>query len=368
MDFQTVLIKPASGLCNMRCEYCFYCDEMEKRLKPSYGIMTEDTLKNIMEKILKQASGHICVGFQGGEPTLAGIEFFEKVLYYEEMFNCNKAEIVNTIQTNGLNINDSWCELLKKGKFLVGISLDGIECVHNMYRHDRNGNPTFSKIVDSIKLLEEYEIEYNILTVVTEDTVKYIDEIYDFYKENNIYFQQYIACLDPFEEERNKKRYSLSAETYGIFLERLFKRWYSDWKKGDAPFIRQFENIVGMLLGRCPESCEQRGTCSIQCIIEADGSVYPCDFYAIDRYRLGNLNTDSLDKIFSNKVTEEFLRESGDINKNCKECKYYSLCRGGCRRNRDSNNLNYFCESYKYFFDNCGDDLCKVARYIKNYF
>ncbi|HJB94412.1 MAG TPA: anaerobic sulfatase maturase [Candidatus Mediterraneibacter intestinigallinarum] len=371
MRLHTVLIKPVSGACNMHCDYCFYCDEMEKRSISSYGMMSEKTLKNLVRKAMHQARGEICFAFQGGEPTLRGIDFYEKALELEQRFNRNQARVMNTIQTNGLGLNDEWCRFFKEHDFLVGVSVDGDSALHDRYRHDRMGEPTYGRVLENIKKLDEYGIEYNILTVVTAQAAERIEEIYHEYGRRGWKYQQYIACLDPLGEERGKREYSLTAELYGEFLIRLFRLWDKDWKRGRAPVIRQFENYIGILMGYEPEACEQRGICSVQCVAEADGSAYPCDFYVLDEYRLGNYNSDTIEDMSGSQNAVRFVRESLKTDPECAKCKWYSLCRGGCRRHRiwDEGSIgrNYFCGGYRMFFDKCADRMKEIAQYAKSF-
>ena len=329
MPLYTILIKPVSGLCNMHCDYCFYCDEMEKRSISSYGMMSERTLKNLIRKAMHQARGEVCFAFQGGEPTLRGISFYEKALELEQRFNRNQVRVMNTMQTNGLSLNDEWCRLFKENNFLVGVSVDGNSAIHDRYRHDRSGEPTYERVMENIKKLDEYGVDYNILTVVTAQIAERIEEIYHEYGRRGWKYQQYIACLDPLGEERGKREYSLTPEMYGEFLIRLFRLWDKDWKRGRAPVIRQFENYIGILMGYEPEACEQRGK------------------------------------------SVRFVRESLKSDPECMACKWYPLCRGGCRRhrvwNQDSDaGRNYFCRGYQMFFEKCGTRMKEIAQYARN--
>lgn len=369
MALRTILIKPASGLCNMRCDYCFYCDESEKRSVKSYGMMSEETLKNLIKKALFQAEGEICFAFQGGEPTLRGLDFFRKLIEYEQRFNRNHVRILNTLQTNGLKLDEDWCLFFKEHGFLLGVSVDGTQPLHDKYRHNGDGGGSYEQIKKNIDLLTRYGVEYNILTVVTKQVAEHIREIYREYKENGWAYQQYIACLDPFGEERGSQEYSLTPEMYGRFLTELFHCWDKDWKKGKAPYIRQFENYIGILLGYPPESCEQSGVCSVQCVAEADGSAYPCDFYVMDEYRLGNYNDNKIADFFENDTAKAFVRESVKASAQCKSCPWFFLCRNGCRRHRiqegeTDTQRNYFCEGYRIFFRECETRMREIAAYL----
>jgi len=206
--------------------------------------------------------------------------------------------------------------------------------------------------------MSRYGVEYNILTVVNQKVASNITEIYEFYKKQGWNYQQYIACLDPLDEAHGENEYALEPKQYGRFLIELFELWYADWKLGKQPYIRQFENYIGILLGYLPEACDQRGTCGVQNVVEADGSVYPCDFYMLDDYKLGNFNENRLDEIDTKRTEIGFVERSLLLDEECKACEYFHICHGGCQRNRDLNELtgkyqNYFCESYKMFFTAC---------------
>ena len=354
----SVLMKPSSGMCNMKCDYCFYCDETQKRIQESYGFMSEQTLKNVIRKTMLRAEGAVSYAFQGGEPTLRGIDFFEKVVEFEKQYNKHGIRVNNALQTNGYLINEAWCEFFQKNHFLIGLSVDGTKEIHDSYRHTKDGKPTFDRIRHAAELMSHYGVEYNILTVVNQKVASNITEIYEFYKKQGWNYQQYIACLDPLEEAHGENEYALKPEQYGKFLIELFNLWYADWKLGKQPYIRQFENYIGILLGYLPEACDQRGTCGVQNVVEADGSVYPCDFYMLDDYKLGNFNENRLDEIDTKRTEIGFVERSLLLDEECKTCEYFHICHGGCQRNRDLNELtlkyhNYFCESYKMFFAAC---------------
>ena len=361
-----VLIKPASGACNMHCDYCFYCDEAAKRTIASYGMMSQRTLKNVIKRTLLRAEGMYSLAFQGGEPTLCGLAFFEDVIRFLEQYNQNHCRIQLALQTNGYGINREWAEFFAKNHFLLGVSVDGTEEIHNCYRHGNDGGNSYEHAMNAIRLFEECGVEYNILTVVHRRTAENIKEIYKEYRARGWNYMQFITCLDPLGEPRGQKEYSLLPKTYGQFLIDLFDLWFEDLKNNDAPFIRQFENYVGILLGYEPESCEQRGICDIQNVVEADGSVYPCDFYVLDEFCLGNLNEDLLPAIYERRGKIGYVERSRNHPAECKSCPYFMLCRGGCYRSRitapDPDGLNYFCPGYKMFFDSCGEKLRQAAE------
>lgn len=363
----SVLIKPASGMCNMKCQYCFYRDEMAKRSTKSFGFMSDETLKNVIRKTMLRTEGSISYAYQGGEPTLRGMDFFEKAVAYQKQYNKKGIRVQNALQTNGWLIDEKWCRFLKDNYFLVGLSVDGTAKYHDALRRTASGENTFEQVCRTARLFDAYKVEYNILTVVTPQIARNIEEIYREYQRRGWAFQQYIACLDPLGELRGETEYSLDAEDYGVFLGRLFALWYQDYKKDRQPYIRQFENYIGILLGYPPEACDQRGTCGIQNVVEADGSVYPCDFYMLDEYLLGNFNMDRLEHIDARRRETGFIERSCLLDETCRECRYYELCRGGCQRNRVQNPetgryVNYFCKAYRIFFDEWYETLVKEFR------
>ncbi|OUQ21282.1 anaerobic sulfatase maturase [Lachnoclostridium sp. An14] len=350
-----LLIKPSSANCNLNCKYCFYCDEGNKRETFSYGFMNEETLEVLVKKAFDYADGYCGFAFQGGEPTLVGLPFFERLMELERRYNTKNIPVDNSIQTNGYRLSEEWGEFFRRENFLVGLSLDGIKSTHDAYRVNKKGEGSFGEIMKTAEMFNRLGVEYNILTVVNGKTGLRAAKIYDFYKKNGFGYLQFIACLDPVGEEPGKRDYSLTPEIYGRFLIDLFDRWYEDVKTGTQPYIRQFENVVGMVAGCEPESCEQRGICSVQNVIEADGSVYPCDFYALDEYRLGNVHTHDFYELRSNPVTERFVRDSAESLEDCRNCRFFAICRGGCRRNRvtlaGGERKNYFCPAYRMFYE-----------------
>lgn len=362
----TLLIKPASGACNLRCRYCFYYDITTKREQASYGMMSDSTLETLVEKALRFAEGSCTFAFQGGEPTLCGLSFYEKLITLEDQYNVNDVQIQNTLQTNGILIDDAWAEFFHRNHFLIGLSLDGIRPSNDRYRVDTDGNGTFDRIMHTAALLRKHQVDFNILTVVHRDTALKAKKIYQFYKKNNFRYLQFIACLDPLYETPGAREYSLLPKDYGTFLCDLFDLWYDDISRGEQPYIRQFENYLQILIGQYPESCEQRGVCSYQHVVEADGEVYPCDFYVTDEYRLGSLLTLSIKEIEENRKTLGFVEASLNHPEKCSSCPYFALCRGGCRRHRmmRDDHLNYFCESYEMFFRHALPRLSHLARYL----
>lgn len=355
MPSLSLLIKPSSGNCNVRCKYCFYHDEQENRDTYSYGFMSEETLETMIRKALLYADRDCSFGFQGGEPTLRGLDFFRKAVELQKKYNVHGTRISNAIQTNGLLLDEEWADFLHDNHFLVGLSLDGDKALHDANRIDTSGKGTYSRVFHAAQLLTAHQVDFNILTVITGKTADAISRIYSFYRRSGFLYQQYIPCLDPLDGERGATPYALTPEKYAKFLKTLFDLWYRDVQSGKFIYIRYFENLMGILLGQRPESCGMTGSCMIQNVIEADGTVYPCDFYCLDPWKLGNVREDDFAEMMQNRKAREFIDVSLQKPAACKDCPWYNLCHGGCRRDWEpimpgAIPENYFCSAYQEFF------------------
>ena len=256
-----------------------------------------------------------------------------------------------------------------ENNFLIGLSLDGIKATHDAFRKDTSGQETYLKVLNTAELFRRTNVTFNILTVVNGKTAPKIGKIYDRYRQLGFEWQQYIACLEPMGKVQGKMEYSLLPKVYGQFLIDLFERWEIDFEKGEQPYIRQFENYIDILSSQVPEACEQRGICGIQTVIEADGSVYPCDFYVMDEYRLGNINESDFSAFGERRKQIGFMERSYNHTETCKKCEYFFICRGGCNRHREQPGTvygeNYFCSSYKMFFDACLPKLQRIVSGIR---
>jgi uncharacterized protein len=352
-----VLIKPASSACNLRCQYCFYYDESEKRRQFNYGMMTATTLETIVCKTLECGDTQVGFAFQGGEPTLAGLGFYQKLLELQQKYNWKKVKVSNAIQTNGLLINTDWAQFLAENHFLVGLSLDGPKDVHDRNRIDGNGQGSFNRVMKTVALFNQHRVEYNVLSVVTKAVARHIGQVYNFFvNKQGFRYLQFIPCLDGLGEEPGQSPYSLSPELYEEFLKRLFDLWYRDFQNGRRLSIRMFDNILQLLLGYPPESCDMKGHCSANPVIEADGSVYPCDFYVLDKWKMGNIMVDGFPEMLQCEAARAFVAVSHGIAVQCGACQFYPVCRGGCRRHYEPisddriTQRNYFCRAYQGFY------------------
>lgn len=354
----SMLIKPASSNCNLQCKYCFYHSIAEARQIQSYGMMSIDSLEAIVRKALKY-SEHMCTfAFQGGEPTLAGLDFYKKLIELEKKYNINNVKINNTIQTNGVLIDEEWADFLSKNNFLVGISLDGPKDVHDSNRVDSNNKGSFNKVMNAINLFNKFKVQYNILFVVNSYVARHVNKVYKFFKDNNFNYLQFVPCIDPLKSSGESSTYdcSLTPEKYTYFLKNIFDLWFNDILKGNISSIRYFDNLIGLVKGCKTEACGMSGVCECQFVIEADGGVYPCDFYANDQWLIGNIKELEIQELINMEQVKNFIETSKHIDSKCQTCKWFNLCKGGCRRLREpfeNGNpiLNRYCSSYEEFFE-----------------
>jgi uncharacterized protein len=285
----------------------------------------------------------------------------------QKQYNHKKLKIHNALQTNGLLITPEWAEFFRENHFLIGLSLDGNQVIQDRYRLDANGEGSFARVMAAAKLLEEAAVEYNILSTVNADVAKNAQKIYHFFKKQGFFYLQFIPCLDEFSNLSHSNDYSLTAKAYGKFLCQLFDLWYADLFTAKPVSIRYFDNLLSMLLGHPPESCGMSGQCTGYFMIEADGGVYPCDFYVTDAWYMGNILQMDWEQLRQTETAKRFLEVSRQVHPDCRVCRYYAICRGGCRRNREpismtENGKNLFCSAFLTFFDYAMPRLIEAAR------
>ena len=350
----------------MRCRYCFYEDISSHREKYNMGVMTKETASSLISWAFSSLpeNGALSFAFQGGEPTLAGLDYFT---YFVEEVKKNKKEgqsVSFSLQTNGYAINEEWASFFKENNFLIGISVDGNKTEHDRYRIDNKGDGTFLRVIENLKYLEKYKVDYNALCVVTgkTDPVK----AYSSLKREGFSYLQFIPCLDPYEEERGLRDFSLTPDKYAHFLSATFDLWYRDWKKGKYTSVRLFDDYVHLAMGYPPSSCSVLGRCGGYIVVEADGSIYPCDFYVTDKWKMGSFfDYERVDDVYNSKVMKDFLLEGSIEKEECKSCSWKRLCNGGCRRDSDYQTRlgsNYYCSSFKEFFNHAYSRINEIAN------
>lgn len=362
MKYISFLIKPASSLCNMRCRYCFYYDVASHRSVSSYGIMQEDTMQALIDKALAlDKLADITFAFQGGEPTMAGIAYFYAFTSYVETHK-QKQRIHYALQSNGISINDKWCALFKKYQFLIGISMDGYRELHNYMRQSEAYGDTFDTVMQTIANLQKWQIEYNVLSVLTSHMAKHPQKVFNFFKKQQIRYVQFIPCLPGLKEERTT--YSLQPAAFASFYKTYFDLWYREYEKGNYMSITLFDNVILMFRGIQPQQCGMTGQCVPQFVVEADGQVYPCDFYVLDTYACGNMMHDSLTDMVRHKKMHDFLSEPRRFCKKCADCQFEMLCHRNCKRQ----NITYYSENYcgyRDFLEYAQERMVKIAKQIR---
>lgn len=349
----SVMIKPASSACNLKCEYCFYTSLAENREIANKGMMSDETAKNTIKSALDFGKDSVYFTFQGGEPLLRGIDFFKNFVKTVNELN-NGAKINYCLQTNATLINDEWCSFFKENGFLIGVSLDGDEELNN-YRIYPDGTNSYNDIMHGVELLKKYNIEFNILSVLTKRLSGNFRKSYRFFKGNGLKYLQYIPCLKPFGEEDNE--YSMTDDDYLSYLNSAFKIYYNEKMRQNDISIRQIDNFMLLAANQNAEQCGMNGMCSNQFVVEGDGSVYPCDFYCTDEWLLGNINENSFEELYNTKKAVDFIKDSFKLKDECKGCEFFIICRGGgCKRNKEAYD---YCKAYKGF-------LSSNIQFIKN--
>ena len=355
-----VMIKPVSGACNLHCRYCFYADEMHHRGQAVYPPMTQKTLEAVVRRTLIHADGAVTFMFQGGEPTLAGLPFYEALIAFVQRYNGRHLPVQYALQTNGYALSDEMIVFFARHGFLLGVSLDGIAPVHDAQRIAAAGEPTYERVRGTLDRLQTAGVPFNVLCVVNEQAAAHAREIYEALAPYR--YIQFIPCLDALDGQTHQ----LSEEAYLSFLQTVFDLYERDWRRGHPVSIRSLDNWLQMLLGMPPESCAMNGTCSLQYVVESDGSVYPCDFYALDEWRLGNLNETSLLRISRTDTAKRFIGASLAVPEACRACRWYRLCRNGCRRERDPDTgLNRWCGVMQRFWTRNAERAAQMALDIR---
>ena len=265
MRNMTALIKPASSLCNLACRYCFYCDEANSRQKETGSFMSCETAENLIKKMFDFCGENsvLTFMFQGGEPLLAGLDFFKKFVEAAEKLRTQGSIINYSLQTNGTLIDEEFCSFFKENKFLIGVSVDGNRKLHNKMRPD-----SFDGAMRGVELLRSHGVDFNILSVITSETDA--SELFKFYIENDFRDVQPIYCLDPLTGE--KSEHSLGAKQLARFKKRFFNLWFSEVSNGNHFYVRDFDNLLSLLTKGTAEQCGASGRCNAQLVVEADGT------------------------------------------------------------------------------------------------
>lgn len=360
----SLLIKPASAVCNLDCEYCFYLDRDADPYKalPARR-MSADTLERLVDTYLFYSYPSSVFAFQGGEPALAGLPFFEKLVELQQRYGRNGQAVSNSLQTNAVLLDKNWCDLFRTYQWLLGVSLDGPEEINDRFRFNKEGRGTWKRVMQSVELLTTERVEFNILCVLSQANVEKPKEIYRFYRSLGIDNIQFIPLAE-FDGNGNRLPFTITPEQYGRFLCEVFELWWPERRKVR---IRVFDNIAEAVAGQKPGNCTMHETCDSYAVVEYNGDVYPCDFFVESAWKLGNINLDSWTEIARRTRRYAFATNKTLAHAECQVCEYQSICHGGCPKfrhgpNRRFDELDYFCQAYKMIYGKSVEPLKKEVR------
>jgi len=359
-----LLIKPSGSDCNLDCTYCFY-----KNRAPQIGSGRQRMGDEVLDVMTK---GYLSLRFdlstfswQGGEPLLMGLDFYKRAVELQKKYCSESRQIANSIQTNGILLDEQWCDFFRDNLFLVGISHDGPKEFHDYYRKDFSGKGTYEKVIKAIRLCRDREVEFNVLVLLTRKNGDRPDELIDFFLDNGVKYLQFIPCIEV-DDKGRVEDFSITPQQYGDFLCKAFDRWL---KIGPLNLsIRDFESIVTYAVTGQHTICTFQKKCCGYVVVEHNGDVFVCDFFVDPKWRLGNLLQTSIKQLAVSSKKLEFDRAKMDLSDKCLMCRYLDVCRGGCQKDKIANSnvkLSYFCESYKRFFDYAMPRLLQLSADVK---
>lgn len=390
-----IMAKAIGPICNLDCKYCYYLEKEQFFPKNEKWKMSEDKLEiYIRDYIAAQPTHEVNFAFQGGEPTLLGVDYFRKIIEFQKRYARDK-QINNALQTNGTLLNDEWGAFLKENNFLVGLSIDGPEDVHNVNRVDKKGRDSYKDVMRGLQILQKHKVEFNTLTCVNSETVKHPVKIYKFLKSIGSKYLQFIPIVerqtdviasklgldhepppDPANPPESKEPPKMApeavpADAYGDFLCKI----YNEWIKRDVGkvFVQLFDCALGRWLNMPASLCYFSETCGRGFAMEHDGEVYLCDHYVYPEHRLGNLMNESLGELADSQRAVDFGNAKRDtLPRYCQTCDVRFACNGECPKHRftwtpDGEwGLNYLCPSYKQFFRHIKPSMDIMANLIRN--
>lgn len=353
-----ITAKPKSFNCNLKCKYCFYL-EKENYFEDA-KLMNDNVLEEFIKNYIRISGDDVFFTWQGGEPTLAGLPFFEKVIQFQDKYKGNK-KICNSLQTNGILINKKWCKFLKRHNFLIGISIDGTQEMHDHYRVNNANHGTFTRVINAINLFKENDIEFNTLTVINDVNVQHPLLIYRFLKKIGSTHLQFIELLEtkdvnddyiPIwmggEKSPDFMPFSSPSVAFGNFMKTIFREWIE--KDVGTIYVRQFETFISRFVGNGHSVCIFQPSCGDNLALEANGDIYECDHYVYPTHKLGNINNLLFHSFHGKKVDNA----KQNLSDSCLKCLYKDMCNGGCPKHRitnaDGQTVSYFCEGYKILF------------------
>jgi uncharacterized protein len=375
-----VLAKPTGAVCNLQCSYCFFLNK--ERLYPGSRFrMSDEVLETYIRQLIEShQSQRVTVSWQGGEPTMMGIDFFKKAMIFQEKYQKPGMIFENTLQTNGTLLNDEWCEFFQKHDFLVGISIDGPQHLHDLHRRDKQGRPTFDRVMRGLRLLQKHGVDYNILTTVNRVNADHPLEVYRFLRdEAKTSWMQFIPAIERlkdgvvsmYQEGTTVSERSVQPRQFGDFLIAIF----DDWVRHDVGtvFVQTFEAAVRNWLG-LPSSgmCVFDATCGHGLALEHNGDLYACDHFVEPNYLLGNIQHSHMLELVAGEQQRAFGRNKLELlPRSCRECEVWFACKGECPKNRFDTTpvgepgLNYLCAGYQAFFRHIDRPLKIMAQLMR---
>ena len=380
-----VMTKPVGSACNLACDYCYYLEKSNLYADTSRHLMSESLLEKFVEDYIQsQTTPDVLFMWHGGEPLLRPISFYEKAVSLQKQYSQGR-RIENTLQTNGLLLTDEWCEFFKKNNWLIGISIDGPQFLHDEYRVTKNEAPTFDKVMQGVNLLKKHGVEWNALSVVNDYNADYPMEYYDFMKKIGATYIQLIPIVESLYKHSDGRHiaaveegsmdtiadFSVSPQQWGNFICKIFDRWVR-YDVGRF-YIQLFDSTLANWMGLNPGVCVLAKTCGHAGVMEFNGDVYACDHFVFPQYKLGNFHTKSLLEMFNSPEQLKFGQDKYDtLPKQCKSCKYLFACYGECPKNRFAKSrdgepgLNYLCEGYYRFFNHVAPYMDFMKNELEN--
>ena len=375
-----VLGKPSGATCNLDCTYCFFLSK-EKLYPNSRFRMTDEALDVYIRQLIEsQRTPEVTIAWQGGEPTLMGLDFYRRSIEYEKKYARPGVTIQHTMQTNGILLNDAWCEFFREHHFLIGLSLDGPQAMHDTYRVDKGGAPTFHKVMRAARLLQAHGVEFNILTTVNAANGDHPLEVYHFLRDEvGTQFIQFIPIVERinehgeigFQEGTQVSERSVKPEQWGTFLTAIFDEWVR--RDVGTVFVQMFDAALASWVGAPPGLCIFSETCGNALALEHNGDLYSCDHFVEPNYLLGNIKQRHMIELVSSDQQRRFgLHKRDSLPRYCRECEVRFACHGECPKNRflqtpdGEPGLNYLCAGYKAFFTHIDRPMRIMADLLRH--
>jgi uncharacterized protein len=371
-----VMLKPRGALCNLDCKYCYFLSK--EMLYPGSRFRMADELLEAYTRqyIAAQHVPEVTFAWQGGEPTLMGLDFFRRALDYQHKYRPEGMRVYNALQTNGTLLNDEWCAFLHENEFLVGLSLDGPRELHDVYRVDKGGQPTFKRVMAAARLMQQHKVDFNILTTVHAANATHPLEVYRFLRDElGTQFIQFIPIVERanetgFQEGEQITPRSVTGKQYGDFLIAIF----DEWVRHDVGrvYVQIFDVALVAWLGERPGLCIFEETCGHALAMEHNGDVYSCDHFVEPRHKLGNLVDIPLLEMVGSEQQWRFGQAKRDtLPRYCRECEVRFVCNGGCPKDRvlhtpeGEPGLNYLCEGFRAFFNHIDAPMKYMAAELR---